>query len=84
MADADLTAHGAVPGKTADDLKQASATIKALHRLSALLIGAFLVLHIANHLVGLLGQPLHIRFMQAIRPFYRNAVVEPALLMLIA
>jgi succinate dehydrogenase/fumarate reductase cytochrome b subunit len=57
--------------------------VQAAHRLSALPIGAFLVLHVANHLVGLMGQQEHIRFMRTIRPIYRNVVVEPALLLLL-
>lgn len=84
MIDGGLEADGAVPGEVADELKWVGGTIRVGHRLSAVLIGTFLVLHVANHLVGLLGQPAHIRFMQTIRPFYRNAVVEPLLLMLLA
>jgi hypothetical protein len=34
--------------------------------------------------VGLLGQAEHIAFMRAVRPLYRNAVVEPVLIALLA
>lgn len=54
--------------------------LRHLHRLSAMLLAAYLVLHLTNHVVGLSGQGQHIRFMTSIRPFYRNAVVEPLLL----
>lgn len=62
----------------------ATGMIRVAHRLSALVICIFLVLHVANHMVAVVGQAEHIRFMQGIRPVYRNAVVEPVLLMLFA
>lgn len=57
--------------------------VRYLHRLSATLLAAFLILHLTNHIVGLAGQDEHIRFMAAIRPVYRNAAVEPVLLALL-
>jgi len=45
-----------------------------------MLIGVFLVLHIANHLSALGGQQAHIETMTALRPLYRNAIIEPVLL----
>jgi len=57
--------------------------IRLFHRLSALPLGAFLILHMANHVVGLAGQADHIRFMTAARPIYRHAVVELLLLVLL-
>lgn len=44
------------------------------------MLGCFLLLHIANHVVGLAGQAEHVAFMQAIRSIYRNVVIEPLLL----
>jgi succinate dehydrogenase/fumarate reductase cytochrome b subunit len=60
-----------------------TASIRSIHRLSALVLGAFLALHMANHAVGLAGQAEHMRFMAAVRPFYRHALVEPVLLALL-
>ena len=54
------------------------------HRVSAILIGLFLILHIGNHLAGLGGQERHIAYMAWARPYYRNALVEPLLLILLA
>lgn len=58
-------------------------SIRLFHRFSALLLGAFLILHMANHVVGLVGQADHLRFMAAVRPYYRHALVEPVLLVLL-
>lgn len=57
--------------------------LRHLHRLSAILLGCYLILHLANHIFGLAGQDQHIRFMAAIRPLYRNAIVQPLLLALL-
>lgn len=57
-----------------------SIPLRKLHALSAVLIVAFLCLHIANHLAGLAGVAAHISFMEAIRPIYRQPVVEVVLL----
>jgi hypothetical protein len=40
----------------------------------------FLGLHIANHLLGLAGAETHLRVMHALRHWYRDSAVEPALL----
>lgn len=53
------------------------------HRCSAFIISTFLLLHLTNHIVGLIGQYQHIQFMTWARPFYRNAFVEPILLLLL-
>lgn len=58
-------------------------SIRLFHRFSALVLGVFLILHMANHVVGLAGQADHMRFMAAVRPVYRHAVVEPVLLVLL-
>jgi len=54
--------------------------LRTLHRASAGALGIFLLLHIANHLVGLTGETAHIQLMGRIRPIYRNAWIEPVLL----
>jgi succinate dehydrogenase/fumarate reductase cytochrome b subunit len=59
-------------------------TLRTYHFTSAIVLGLFVVLHIANHLVGLTGQGQHVAFMHAVRPLYRNAIVEPLLLLLFA
>ena len=55
--------------------------LRRFHRLSAIIIATYLVFHILNHIIGLAGQQQHIDFMNAIRPFYRNPIVEPVLLL---
>jgi hypothetical protein len=57
--------------------------LRTLHRVSAFLLGVFLVAHIANHLAGLAGQEVHIAYMAAARRFYRVPVVEATLLALV-
>lgn len=59
-------------------------TLRAYHFTSALVLGLFVALHLANHIAGLAGQAQHVAFMHAVRPLYRNAVVEPLLLALFA
>jgi len=55
--------------------------LRRLHALSALAIGLFLLIHMGNHVVGLTGQDAHIGYMAVARRFYRNAFVEPLLLL---
>lgn len=55
---------------------------RRLHRLSAILLGLYLAVHLANHLAGLAGQGAHIAFMQAARVVYRHPLVEGLLLAL--
>jgi succinate dehydrogenase/fumarate reductase cytochrome b subunit len=55
-------------------------TLQKLHGLSALLIAAFVCVHIANHLAGLAGAATHIAFMEAARSVYRLGVIEWVLL----
>jgi len=59
-------------------------TLRALHRTSAVLIAAFALLHLANHLVLLAGVPAHIAFMKAARIVYRQPWVEVPLLLCVA
>lgn len=57
-----------------------SMSSRKFHRLSACFLAMYIVLHLGNHLVAVAGVHAHLAFMQAIRPLYRNAVVEPLLL----
>ncbi|MCA3037929.1 MAG: hypothetical protein ING69_11250 [Rhodocyclaceae bacterium] len=59
-------------------------TLRRFHALSAILIAAFVCLHIANHLVGLSGAAKHIAFMEVARSVYRFPLVEFALLSCVA
>ena len=54
--------------------------IHTLHRLSACLIGLFIVVHLLNHLLALGGIDAHIAFMESFRRLYRQPGVEIALL----
>lgn len=54
--------------------------LRKLHRLSALILGAFLVLHLGNHLAGLAGQDMHAKVQALLRPLYQ-ARAEPLLLL---
>ena len=57
-----------------------SRTLRTVHRLSAIVLGAFLVSHIANHLTALGGVAAHGAFMDAARVVYRWPPVETLLL----
>jgi hypothetical protein len=59
-------------------------TARRAHRVLAGLLGLFLVLHLGNHLAGLLGQDIHAEVQDGLRLLYRNPVVEPLLLAAIA
>jgi hypothetical protein len=48
----------------------------ALHRLGAVLLAPFLLLHLGNHLQALGGVERHIALMEALRPFYREPLLE--------
>lgn len=51
-----------------------------LHRLSACLIGAFIVVHLFNHLLAIGGIDAHIAFMGSFRRLYRLPLIEALLL----
>ncbi len=59
-------------------------TLRRLHRGLAIALGLFVVLHLGNHLAGLLGQDTHGAVQKALRLVYRNPVIEPLLLAAIA
>lgn len=54
--------------------------LKLLHRISGIVIAAFLVLHLCNHLFALGGPALHITVMKYFRMVYRFPPVEVLLL----
>jgi succinate dehydrogenase/fumarate reductase cytochrome b subunit len=58
--------------------------LRTLHRNSAILIATFTCLHIANHLVALVGIPSHIAFMEVARKLYRQPIFEIPLLVCVA
>jgi succinate dehydrogenase/fumarate reductase cytochrome b subunit len=58
--------------------------LRALHRYSSILIGAFAFAHITNHLVALNGVSSHIAFMELARHVYRQPIVESVLLLCVA
>ncbi|MCF6322506.1 MAG: hypothetical protein L3J32_12165 [Rhizobiaceae bacterium] len=51
-----------------------------LHRVSALIIGTFVLFHLANHLMAFSGVARHIEIMELLRRFYRYPLVEIVLL----
>ncbi|GJJ04491.1 hypothetical protein RugamoR64_50290 [Duganella rhizosphaerae] len=55
-----------------------------IHRAGAGVLGAFLTLHLFNHLLAIRSPEAHIHFMEAFRAVYRNRVVEVILLLCVA
>ena len=51
-----------------------------LHRASACVIGAYVAVHLFNHLLALRSVEAHIQFMESFRHIYRNPFVEVLLL----
>ncbi len=58
--------------------------LNVIHRSLAGLILVFVLIHIANHLTGIVSVDEHMKFMALARKFYRHAYVEPMLLMALA
>ena len=56
-------------------------SLNSLHRFFASIIVVFIALHLLNHLLAIVSVELHIIFMNAVRPFYRNLFVEVILLL---
>lgn len=52
---------------------------RVVHGVAAALILLFLVFHLSNHLLGLVGPDLHTRVMRVGRTVYRSTFVEPVL-----
>jgi succinate dehydrogenase/fumarate reductase cytochrome b subunit len=59
-------------------------TLRRAHKTSAVVIAAFVCLHVANHLASLVGVPAHGAFMEVARTLYRQPVVECSLLLCMA
>lgn len=59
-------------------------TLRRLHRVLAILLGLFLLLHLGNHLAGLFGQEVHLSVQKALRTVYRAPVIEAILLAALA
>ena len=55
-------------------------TPRRLHRAAGAILGVFVAVHVANHLVGLADADAHVRFMEKARHAYRQPVVEAVLL----
>ena len=58
--------------------------LKKLHYLSGIIISVFVVAHLINHLISLVGIENHIDMMVFLRKIYRNPIIEVILLMGIA
>ncbi len=54
--------------------------LRKLHRAAGIAVAAFVCLHIANHLVALVGVSSHIAFMMVARLVYRQPAIETLLL----
>jgi hypothetical protein len=63
-----------------DLLPHPALRLKAIHRISGIFIALYVVAHLVNHLASLWGPEAHIRLMDVLRPYYRNALVETVLL----
>lgn len=54
--------------------------VQLVHRLSATLLGAFVLAHLANHVAALGGIDAHQSFLALVRTVYRAPYIEPLLL----
>lgn len=63
--------------------RTAMLTGRKVHRLSALVLGTFGLLHLANHWVTPLGPSAHMAVQRTLRWLYQNPVCEPLLLLAI-
>lgn len=59
-------------------------SLTKLHRINALFLAVFLVLHLGNHLTVLFGLETHLAVLRALRQLYRIGVIEYALFTLFA
>jgi succinate dehydrogenase/fumarate reductase cytochrome b subunit len=59
-------------------------TLRNLHIASAVLITAYAIVHLVNHVVGLAGVDAYIALMNALRAIYRHPFVEGLLLVAVA
>ena len=58
--------------------------MRRLHLLSAVILAAFIAMHLVNHVAGFWGQESHRAVQQLLRNFYHHPVFEPALLAFVA
>lgn len=58
-------------------------SFKTLHRISGILLAAFVAAHLLNHAASLFGAEAHRRLMDALRVVYRHPVVETVLMGLV-
>jgi len=56
-------------------------SFRRLHRLSAIILGVFTMLHLANHVAAVGGIDTHIAVMSALRVIYRNPLSESILVL---
>jgi hypothetical protein len=56
-------------------------TVRKVHRLGAVVVALFVLVHLANHLAALGGIAAHLRFMDGARLVYRQPVVGTLLLL---
>lgn len=56
-------------------------TLKKLHFITGLTITGFVGLHLFNHLVSINGADKHMEVMNALRPIYRNIIIETLLIL---
>ena len=55
--------------------------MERLHKISAVVVFAFLCLHFGNHFIGLEGRDAHAQFMDAARLIYRHPLIELAVML---
>ena len=56
-------------------------TLNSAHRISGSFLAIFIIMHLANHLVGLNSVDAHVQFMDSFRAIYRNIFVEILLML---
>ena len=54
--------------------------LRALHRSSAMVVGAFVLVHLAGHVAGIFGLAMHQAVLDVLRTVYRQPVLEGLLL----
>lgn len=59
-------------------------TLRHLHRICAIPVAIFAIVHMANHLLSLRSISSHVAFMEAARLIYRQPVIEVVLLLAVA
>lgn len=60
------------------------ASWRAAHRVSAILVGVFALVHLCNHLAGLSSIATHLELSRVLRQVYRHPLAEPVLLLCVA